>query len=145
MIMLENGTPPYFYDFFSFSSDETNLIPGFFTKSMFLAASGFSPDENSSQTYINPRIVEYPFDEWANRIDSVYDKWLTYDIAHSLCNITPTDSVSFLFGCGTNDETKAYFPNVALQDTLADLNLSFEFLSHKGGGIQCRMFTLTGR
>lgn len=133
MLMLENGQPPYFYNFFGFTSDDPLLIPGFFTRSMFLAASGFSPDENSSQTYINPRIVQYPFDQWANMIDSIYNKWKNYDIAHQIYEMNPEDSVSILYGCGTGDETMAYFPNLALRDSLIYYDLSFEFFSHKGG------------
>jgi len=133
MLMLENEEPPYYYDFFGFNSEDPMVIPGFFTKSMFLAASGFSPDENSNQTYINPRIVEYPFDEWGNLIDSVYNKWKAFDIAQSIGELDPADSVSILFGCGTNDETMAYFPNLTLQDSLMQHELSFEFFSHKGG------------
>lgn len=133
MLMIENGDPPYFYDFYGFNSEDPNIIPGFFTRSMFLAASGFSPDENSNQTYINPRIVEYPFDDWANIIDTVYNKWKTYDIAHSICELNPSDSVSILYGCGTGDETLAYFPNLTLRDSLINYELSFEFFSHKAG------------
>jgi S-formylglutathione hydrolase FrmB len=134
MIMFENGQqPPYFYNFFGFTSDDPTLIPGFFTRSMFLAASGFSPDENSNQTYINPRIVQYPFDEWGNMIDSVYNKWKTYDIAHTLNGLQPSDNVSILYGCGTGDETLAYFPNLTLRDSLLLYDLSFEFFSHKAG------------
>jgi S-formylglutathione hydrolase FrmB len=133
MIMFENEEPPYFYDFFGFNSETPFVFPGFFTKSMFLAASGFSPDENSNQSYINPRIVEYPFDEWGNMIDSVYNKWKAYDIAQHIYNLNPADSVSILYGCGTGDETLAYFPNLALRDSLLTHNLSFEFFSHKAG------------
>ncbi|MFH1119522.1 MAG: alpha/beta hydrolase-fold protein [Bacteroidota bacterium] len=134
MIMFENGPqPPYFYNFYGFTVDEPSLIPGFFTRSMFLAASGFSPDENSTQTYINPRIVEYPFDEWGNIIDSVYNKWKSYDIAHTIAELNPADSVSILYGCGTGDETLAYFPNLSLRDSLLHYDLSFEFFSHKAG------------
>lgn len=133
MIMLENGDPPYFYDFYGFNSEDPNIIPGFFTRSMFLAASGFSPDENSNQTYINPRIVEYPFDPWANMIDSVYNKWKSYDIAKEINELSPADSVSILYGCGTGDETMAYFPNLTLRDSLIEYDLSFEFMSHKAG------------
>jgi len=133
MLMLENEEPPYYYDFFGFNSEDPMVIPGFFTKSMFLAASGFSPDENSNQTYINPRIVEYPFNEWGILIDSVYNKWKAYDIAYNIGELNPADSVSILFGCGTNDETLAYFPNLSLKDTLIHHELSFEFFSHKGG------------
>ena len=133
MIILENGQPPYFYDFFGFNSDLPEIIPGFFTKSMFLAASGFSPNQNSTQTYINPRIVDYPFNEWGMMIDSVYNKWKTYDIGQRISELSPADSVSILLGCGTNDETLAYYPNLTIRDSLIHYNLSFEFLSHKGG------------
>lgn len=133
MLMIENGDPPYFYDFYGFNLENPFVIPGFFTKSMFLAASGFSPDENSNQSYINPRIVEYPYDEWGNMIDSVYNKWKAYDIAHAVSNLDPADSLSILYGCGTNDETMAYYPNLTLKDSLIQHELSFEFFSHKGG------------
>ncbi len=133
MVMFENGAPPYFYDFYAYTADDPILIPGFFSRSMFLAASGFSPDENSQQTYINPRIVDYPFDAWGNLLDSVYNKWKNYDIAHKIQQLSPADSVSILFGCGENDETLAYFPNIRLKDSLDEYNLSYEFYSHKGG------------
>lgn len=133
MVIFENGAPPYYYDFYAYTADDPILIPGFFSRSMFLAASGFSPDENSQQTYINPRIVDYPFDEWGNLIDSVCNKWKNYDIAHKIQELMPADSVSILFGCGESDETLAYFPNLRLTDSLNQYNLSYEFYSHKGG------------
>lgn len=133
MIILENGQPPYYYDFFGFSAELPEIIPGFFTMSMFLAASGFSPNQNSPQTYINPRIVDYPFNEWGLMIDSVYNKWKTFDIGHKINELNAADSVSILLGCGTNDETLAYYPNLTIRDSLIHYNLSFEFFSHKGG------------
>ena len=133
MLMLENSGPPYFYNFYGFMNDESMGPNGFFTRSLFLASSGFSPDPNSNQTYINPQIIQFPFNQYCQLLDSFYAKWKAFNIPTMLSNLSPADSVSILYGCGLYDETMAYFPNFALQDTLAHHNLSYEFFSHKAG------------
>jgi S-formylglutathione hydrolase FrmB len=124
-VMLEHPQgSPYFYDY---SSD------GQFTKLFFLMSGGFSPDTNSLQTYISPQVVNYLFDENADYIDSVYQKWLDYDISQMIQQLTPEDSVGILFGCGENDGLLLYPSNLAFTDTLEMLGLPYEFYSHGGG------------
>lgn len=135
MLMLENSGPPYFYNFYGFMNDESMGPNGFFTRSLFLASSGFSPDPNSNQTYINPQIIQFPFNQYCQLLDSVYAKWKAFNIPTMLSGLGPADSVSILYGCGLYDETMAYYPNFALQDTLEHLNLSYEFFWHKAGHV----------
>ncbi|RLD49821.1 MAG: hypothetical protein DRJ05_20460 [Bacteroidetes bacterium] len=123
-VILENPSgPPYFYNYSS----------GGVTAGLFLVSGAFSPDTNSPQTYINPQVVNYLLDENADYIDSVYQKFLDYDITLMIQQLTPEDNVGILFGCGVNDEFLLYPANLALTDTLAMLGLPFEFYSHNGG------------
>ncbi|HOI87764.1 MAG TPA: alpha/beta hydrolase-fold protein [Lentimicrobium sp.] len=134
MLMFENEGPPYYYDFYDntgLNENQTAGFSNFFTKVMFLASSGFSPDPNSSQTYINPPIVQYPFNQYCQLIDSVYDKWHNFNIPLLISTLSPSDSLSIIYGCGLYDETLAYFPNFALQDTLTKYGISYKFVSHK--------------
>lgn len=135
MLMIENSGPPYYFDFYGFSNDVPYGPNGFFTRSLFLVSSGYSPDPNSNQTYINPRIIQFPYNQYCQLLDSVYNKWKAFNIPTMLSGLGPADSVSILYGCGLYDETMAYYPNFALQDTLEHLNLSYEFFWHKAGHV----------
>lgn len=123
-IILENQPgPSYFYDY---STD------GSFTSAAFLAAGAFSPNANTPQTYINPPVVEYIFDENANFIDSIVQKWQPFDITQQIKQLSPLDSVGIYFGCGTNDDFLLYPTNAALNDTLNSLGIPHYFYSHTG-------------
>ncbi len=122
-IQIENSGPPYFY---SFSAG------GEFTQFVFISAGTFSPNYNTPQTYIDPAIVEYPLDESGNLIDTVYQKFKMFDMPEPLHATTPQDSVGILLCCGTNDEWGLYPANAALCDTLDELGLPYEFMSHTG-------------
>ena len=135
MLMFENSGPPYFYDFYGFNNDLPFGAAGFFTRSLFLAASGFSPDPNSQQNYINPQIVQFPYNQYAQIIDSIYDKWMDYNITSMVNTLTPADSVGFLVGCGLYDETLAYLPNLSLSNALNTQGIAHELYVHKAGHV----------
>jgi S-formylglutathione hydrolase FrmB len=124
VIIEHPAGPPYYYNY------STN---GYFTKGTFLLSGAFSPDTNSTQTYITPQVVNFLFDENADYIDSVYQKWLEFDISQLIQQLTPEDSVGIFFGCGVNDDFLLYPANLALTDTLEMLGLPYEFYSHNGG------------
>lgn len=124
IIAEQTQGPPYFY---------TYSISKPFTAGAFLMSGAFSPDSNSSQTYINPQVVYFLFDEYGNYIDSVYQKWQQNSITNMIKTLTPDDSTGILFACGINDEFMLYPSNLALADTLETLDLPFEFFSHTGG------------
>jgi hypothetical protein len=123
-LLTENLGPPYSYSYQNGAS---------FTKWMFLLAGAAAPNLNTPQTYINPAIVEYPFNEYCEPIDTVWQKLHTKDIIPLLHNTLPEDSVGILYCCGTNDEWQLYEANAALADTLDALGLPYEFYSHTGG------------
>lgn len=135
MLMFENSGPPYFYDFYGFNNDLPFGAAGFFTRSLFLAASGFSPDPNSQQNYINPQIVQFPYNQYAQIIDSIYDKWMDYNITSMVNTLTPADSVGILVGCGLYDETLAYLPNLSLSNALNTQGIAHELYVHKAGHV----------
>jgi len=124
-IMIEHPSgPPYFYNY------GTN---GVFTQGTFLLSGAYSPDTNSPQTYINPQVVNFVFDENCDYIDSIYQKWVDFDISLLIQQLTAEDSVGIFYGCGENDDFLLYPANLALADTLEMLELPFEFYSHPGG------------
>lgn len=135
MLMFENSGPPYFYDFYGFNNDLPFGAAGFFTRSLFLAASGFSPDPNSQQNYINPQIVQFPYNQYAQIIDSIYDKWMDFNVTSIVNTLTPADSVGILVGCGLYDETLAYLPNLSLSNALNTQGIEHEFYVHKAGHV----------
>jgi enterochelin esterase-like enzyme len=124
-IILENQPgPPFFYDF---NTD------GDFTQAFFLFGGAASPDTNSPQTYINPQIVDYAFDENANFIDTIVSKIQELDIYQIIDQLTPGDSIGIFFGCGTQDEWMLYPSHLALKDKIEQLELPYEFFSFEGG------------
>ncbi len=122
----ENSGPPYSYNYSS---------TGNFTKMIFLGAGVWSPNLSSPQNYINPQVVEYPFDQQCNLIDTIFDKWDAHQVTTLVHNISPSDSIGILFGCGSNDELYFNIANDALQDTMDALSLDYEFYSHAGGHV----------
>jgi enterochelin esterase-like enzyme len=124
-VIIENQPgPPFFYDY---NTD------GLFTKAAFLLSAAFTPNINTPQTYINPSIVEYIYDENAMFIDSIQDKWEAFDISHLIHQLSVDDSVGIFFACGINDEFFLHPVHLALRDTLDLLGLPYEFYSHSGG------------
>jgi enterochelin esterase-like enzyme len=123
-LLTENSGPPYSYSYQG---------GGPYTRWMFLLSGAGAPNFNTPQTYINPAIVEYPFNEFCEPIDTILQKLYTYDVLELLHNITPEDSVGILYCCATNDQWQLYEANAALADTLDSLGLPYEFYSHTGG------------
>lgn len=125
-IKSENAGPPYAYNYSS---------TGNFTKMIFLGAGVWSPNLNAPQDYVTPQVVEYPFDQQCNLIDTIFNKWYEHQVTSLVHNISSADSIGILFGCGSNDELYFDIPNNALQDTLEAINLDYEFYSHSGGHV----------
>ncbi|NOX85126.1 MAG: esterase family protein, partial [Chlorobi bacterium] len=121
----ENTGPPYFYSY--------NNSTGHFTKVIFLGAGAFSPNLNTPQTYIDPRVVEYPFDDSCKLIDTVFSKWMVQELSVRVKTLTTQDSVGLLFGIGTNDEMRFYKGNLAFKDTLDKIGIPYKYYEHSGG------------
>jgi len=120
----ENGPgPDYFYNF---------ATTGLFTKMIFAMSGAFSPNSETSQDYINPAIVEFPFDEKANVIDSVYQKFSSNDPVSFINTLLPSDSIAILFGAGRNDELHLFQSNYSFRDTLDYYGLDYEYVDHYG-------------
>ncbi|PLW94162.1 MAG: hypothetical protein C0591_13315 [Marinilabiliales bacterium] len=122
-IMLENPGASFYYDYYN---------TGISTMGMFLFCGAFSPNYNTPQTYINPRIVEFTMDENGAYIDTIVQKFKNNSIAHLIHQLSPDDSVGILFGCGSADEN-IYPCHIAFKDTLNMLGLPYEFYDHSGG------------
>lgn len=124
VVLSENQPgPPYTYTF---------STGGSFTRGCFLLSGAFCPNLNSPQTYINPQNVEYIFDENGEFIDTVLTKWQANDVSLLVKQLSPEDSVSIYYGCGTNDDWLLYPALSAFADTLEMLGLPYEFYSHSG-------------
>ena len=125
-IKSEVSGPPYFYNYGT---------AGNFKKMIFLGAGVWSPNENSPQNYINPQVVEYPFDDQCNLIDTVFNKWSEHQVTNLVQNITADDDIGIFFGCGTSDDLYFNLSNEALKDTLDDLGLDYTYYSFSGGHV----------
>jgi hypothetical protein len=115
--------PPYFYDYNS--SGSTTMF-------YFLLGGAWTPNLNSPQTYIDPRIVNWPLDENGDFIDSTCNKLKDNLIDRFIDQLLPEDSTGILFGCGKADE-KIYPGHIAFKSTLDSLGLDYEFYDHDGG------------
>lgn len=123
-VIIENqSSPPFFYDY---NTD------GLFTRGALLISGAFSPDTNSTQTYINPQVVNYFIDENADYNDSVLLEWQPFEIMELVKQLSVYDSVGIFFGCGTEDDFLLYPGNMAMNDTLNALGLPHVFYSHTG-------------
>ena len=125
MVLNENQPgPPYFFDYEN---------SGGATRMAFAVSAAWSPNINSPQEHINPRIVEFPCDENGLLVDSILTKWRNSDIAEMIGSLTPSDSVGIFFGCGSNDPLPYYQGNIKLKTILESQNLPYEFYDHDGG------------
>nr|NQU91847.1 T9SS type A sorting domain-containing protein [Bacteroidota bacterium] len=116
--------PPYFYNFYA---------GGIFTQLAFLFSGAFAPNLYSSQTWINPAIVDFICDDQGEIIDSVLSKWLEHSGNKLVQELSQEDDFGILFGCGENDELLLYPGAVALKDSLDAYGISSQFFSHSGG------------
>jgi len=124
-VLKENQPgPPYFYDYEN---------AGIWTKINFVGSGAYAPNFNSPQKYINPRIVEFPYDENGLPIDSLIPKYRNYNISDLIQQLKPADSVGIIYGCGSQDFAMYYPMNVNFKSTLDNLGLPFEFYDHGGG------------
>jgi S-formylglutathione hydrolase FrmB len=124
-VMQENPAgPPYTYTYTT-----TN-----FTGGTFLLCGAFSPNLNSTQTYINPQIVDFLFDEDGDFIDSVVAKFHQNDIlSNYIHQLSVNDDVGIFFGCGNNDDFLLNPVHLAMKDTLDSLGIPYGYYGHNGG------------
>jgi CubicO group peptidase (beta-lactamase class C family)/S-formylglutathione hydrolase FrmB len=120
----QSAGPPYFYDFYS---------GGFMTKLGFLVSGAYAPNQNSSQAWINPPIVDFVYDDQGEYIDTVLSKWLGHSGHQLVKQLNPSDEFGILFGCGENDNLGFYPGSVALKDSLESYGIPFRFIQHNGG------------
>lgn len=122
-IISEAGTEaPYFFKYSN----------GKFTKHVFANAGAYSPNLKATQDYIFPQNVDFPFDEYGEIIDTIFQEFILNDPATFIKELRPEDSVGLLFGCGSRDEFGLYPGNIALPETLDSLGLEYEFYDHNG-------------
>lgn len=124
-VLKENQPgPPYFYEYEN---------AGFWTKMTFVGWGAMTPNLNSHQKYVNPPIVEFPYDENGLVIDTLMPKARKDNIIYLIQQLAPVDSVGIMFGCGSQDRLMFYQMNVNLKNTLENLGLAYEFYDHDGG------------
>jgi len=117
--------PPYFYDYNN--SGSTTMF-------FFLLCGAWTPNLNSTQTYINPQNVDWPLDENGEYIDTIVSPMISHTIDNYIDELLPEDSSGILFGCGSGDET-IYPGHLEFKDLLDSLGLPNEFYDHTGGHI----------
>lgn len=124
-VLKENQPgPPYFYNYEK---------AGFWTKMIFVGWGAISPNLNSYQRYVNPPIVDFPFNEKGLMIDTILPKARKDNIINLIRQLAPSDSVAIFFGCGRHDRLMFYPMNVTLKSTLENLNIPYKFYQHDGG------------
>jgi S-formylglutathione hydrolase len=116
--------PPYFYDY-----EKSGSV----TKLYLKWSAAYSPKLNSPQEYINPQIVEFPFDENGLPIDSIQKKWRRHNIMNLIEQLSPADSIGIFFGSGSKDYLRIYPMNVRFKSVLESPGLPYEFYDHDGG------------
>jgi S-formylglutathione hydrolase len=123
-VLSENQPgPPYFFDYEN---------SGGATRTTFSVSAAWSPNINSPQKHINPRVVEFPVDENGLLIDSVLTKWNNSNISEMIGLLTPADSVGIFFGCGSIDQWLYYPMNIRFKSILESKNLPYVFYDYDG-------------
>lgn len=119
------GTPPYTYSYNGISKPWTGMSLSF--------SGGLTPNLSSAQTYVTPSIVDFPFDEFGNTIDSTWQKICDQVPLYGSSLLDASDSISYLLSCGEYDEWLQYPVMLAFYDSLISRGISAEFLSYVGG------------
>lgn len=120
---IYGNNPPYTYVY----NVAAGIREGFFPLS-----GAFSPNPNSTQTYISPQIVDFPLDEYGNVIDSTWEKHYAQSAEVTITQLSPSDSISFLLSCGMQDDFFQFEPMADLVDTMLAHGLDVEWLPHSG-------------
>jgi len=117
-ILSENGgSPPYNY----------SPLAGIFSVLAYTAAGAFSPDLNNL-----PFLVDFPLDSNGQLIDSIFALWRGHNPANLASSLPPDPSLSIYFDCGTLDYLEFYPMNTAFAETLASLEIPYEFQTFVG-------------
>jgi enterochelin esterase-like enzyme len=123
-VLKENQPgPPYFYDY-----ENTGL----WTRLAFLGWGAWAPNFNSPQKYINPPIVNFPYDENGLPVDTLIPIARKNNTIYLIQQLSPADSVGIFFGCGSHDRYMFYPMNITLKSILDNLGLPYEFYDHDG-------------
>ncbi|MBE0640959.1 MAG: T9SS type A sorting domain-containing protein, partial [Bacteroidales bacterium] len=120
----QNGSPPYTYTFNVGSKPWTSVF--------MLFSAAINPNLSSTQTYVVPTIMDYPFDEYGAIIDSTMNKLMDQCPLHSVYKLDPADSVSYLYSCGTLDDWLQFEAMQAMVDSLQYYGIDAEWLPHSG-------------
>lgn len=94
----------------------------------FMFAGGFSPHVG-----MPPYDVDFPLDEYGNIIPDVWTRWLEFDPARLVLNLTPETAPAVYFDCGTYDEFYLHPFNEDFHTHLTALGIQHEYQSYIGG------------
>lgn len=108
------------------SSDTIKPTAGFLSLVLFTAAGGYSPNMNKP-----PYFVDLPINKNGELIDSVWARWSLNSPVHLASEYSLEANLKIYLDCGTNDPIFEY--TTVFTDTLASLNIPFEFQSYVGG------------
>lgn len=101
---------------------------GTMTDLYFTISGGYCPNLS-----LPPYFIEHMWDTLGNRVDSVFDKWMSFDIARKVKAVERTDTVAYFITCGTEDQFGFYPSNVYLDQLLDTLDLDHGSYFHPGG------------
>jgi len=124
LVLSESSGPPYTYTY--------NSITRPWTSATFLFCGVVTPNPNSTQAYLTPSVVDFPYDASGYYIDSTVDALFAAWPIYTVSELDPSDSVSYLYSCGTLDDWEQYYPCLALTDSLTAHGIDVEWLPHPG-------------
>jgi S-formylglutathione hydrolase FrmB len=109
--------PPYYW----------NPYAGFFSGVFFSMGAAFSPNLTNP-----PFFVDLPLDEWAVKIDPIWQLWIQHNPPTYAAALVPNTELGIYFDCGTMDEMGCYPQNIVFKGILSQLNIEHEFQEYVG-------------
>ncbi len=101
---------------------------GPFSGLAFAMAAAFSPNLTNPPFY-----VDFPLDQNAEVIPSVFNRWLLHNPPKFAAELPPDAELSMYFDCGMMDQLGCYPQNVVFADILDQLGIAHHFESYVGG------------
>ena len=114
--------------------DHGNYIPqltgGVNTQLVFTMCGGFSPNMNNPPYY-----VDFPFDTSGVWIDSILQKWYTFDASRKVKDLPGSDELAWFLGCGTTDYMCTYPTYQVFMDSLDTYGINYDYRFFEGGHV----------
>jgi enterochelin esterase-like enzyme len=100
------------------------------TDLFFTMVGGLSPNPDNP-----PYFVDMPFDTLGNWVDTVLQRWYTYDVSRKVKDLPGEHELAWFLGCGTTDYMCTYPAYLQFADSLSHYGIAYDYRWFDGGHV----------